>query len=242
MVKRTQSKSDKIIKSSGRKSSYKLKYAKRVKELIMELVPLNNKGELAYGKIAKALGVPARTMREWRNPYSNHFKPDFAKSVKDAETELFEGLDSDKVKRGVIERAIGYKRIKKIKELVTKGPRRPPLSVMTVDDLLKYAEKELGLKLEGKLSKSTIILAIEEEINNQTTEVMKLVRQEEEQMPADVAAAKLVLPNIGPEDKRWRDKQVTELEVNEETATLLGIIDGISKGRLPNEEVARKTR
>jgi len=206
-VKKKRSKSDKIVKSAGRKSSYKLEHAKRVRDLIMELVPLNGKGELAYGKIAKALGVPARTMREWRNPDSKHFKPDFAKSVKDAESELFEGLDSGEVKRGVIERAKGYKRIKKIKELVTKGPRRPPLSVMTKDDLLEYAKKELNLKLEGKLSKGVIILAIEEEINNQTNDVMKLVRQEEEQMPADVAAARLVLSNIGPKDKRWLEKQ-----------------------------------
>ncbi len=236
MVKRRRSNSDKIIKSGGRKSSYKPEYAKRVKELIMELVPLNSKGELACGKIAKALGVPARTMQEWRNPYSKHFKPDFAAAINESELRMRANIDLGLINANVVLRAQGYKERIKTFEPVVEGPELPAFSRYTKDDLINYAKSFLGLDLKTTMKKGAIEIAIRERVEEMTTEKMKVVRIVEKTIPSDIAAAKYCNQNLGDPDKRWKDKKVTELDVNEETATLLGLIDGSTKGKLPNRE------
>lgn len=50
--------------------------------------------------------------------------------------------------------------------------------------------------------------------------------------PPDTAAAFIWLKNRAG----WRDKQETELSLSKETASLLGLIDGSSKGKLPTSQ------
>ncbi len=50
--------------------------------------------------------------------------------------------------------------------------------------------------------------------------------------PPDTAAAFIWLKNRAG----WRDKQETELKLSKETASLLGLIDGETKGKLPTTQ------
>lgn len=50
--------------------------------------------------------------------------------------------------------------------------------------------------------------------------------------PPDTAAAFIWLKNRAG----WTDKQTTEFNLSKETATLLGLIDGSSKGKLPEKK------
>lgn len=50
--------------------------------------------------------------------------------------------------------------------------------------------------------------------------------------PPDTAAAFIWLKNRAG----WRDKSETEIKVAKETATLLGLIDGSTKGKLPTKQ------
>lgn len=54
--------------------------------------------------------------------------------------------------------------------------------------------------------------------------------------PPDTAAAFIWLKNR----RGWKDKSVTELKVEKETATLLGLIDGSSKGKLPTKQEVKE--
>lgn len=207
-------------------SLYSPKLVERVKVIIVKAQLIKANGQLHYGKIATVLGIPSRTFSAWRNPASKYYKPDFAAALARAHKELTEGLDSDKIKRAMIKRAQPYTRIKKTKELQTQGPKMPAFSTMDKKAMLLYAKK-LKLKIDKKMTKGVLKIKIQEEIEKQTKEVLVVVKQEEEKMHGDVAAAKFVLPNIGPKKERWVDKQ----EVDIESQSLVDIIAKVGIGK-----------
>ena len=59
----------------------------------------------------------------------------------------------------------------------------------------------------------------------QTKKVMVTTRQEEERVLGDIAAAKLVLSNMGPKDKRWLQKQEVGIEAKS-IADIAAIMQG----------------
>lgn len=186
---------------------------------------LNSRGQLEYGKLAKALGIPDRTFRLWRNPDSKHFKADLVKELNNAHDELLEGIQSGKIKQTLIKRAMPYIQIKRFKEPRIVGPKMPEMRDMDNKALILCA-KNLGLKVDKTMTKGILKTKIAEEVKRQTKEVMVTVRQEEERILGDVAAARIVLANIGPKDKRWIEKQ----EVSTEGMTLADIA-AIMSGR-----------
>ena len=84
---------------------------------------------------------------------------------------------------------------------------------MDKEGLLEVAEM-VKLKFRGKkkLTKGVIKARIVAEVARQTKEKMVLIRKETVNMGSDTNASKFVLPNIGPKDGRWRDKQELEIE------------------------------
>ncbi len=190
---------------------YKPGLAERAKHIIIEAQLLKSNGDLHYSKLAKILEIPSRTFSRWRNPDSEYYQPEFAKALVDAHEELLEKLQSGKIKQAMIKRALPYTRIKKTKERMVKGPKMPAMSGMDKKGLVLAALK-LGLQVGKTMTCGILRVKIAEEIVNQTKEVMVVTRQEEEHMHGDVAAAKLVLPNIGPKDRRWVPKQEIEVE------------------------------
>lgn len=135
-------------KHSGTK--YKSEFAERVKFLICEAGLLNQRGQIAWERIGKVLGISPRMMKRWRNPLDAYYHKEFAEAVSQAQ----EAIDADQIKHSMIERAKGYTRTK---------------TVTTSGDVCTK-------------------------------------RKEVEKIAGDPQAAKLVLPNIGPEDKRWMEK------------------------------------
>lgn len=214
----------KVSKKKGQnlnsgESLYSPELAARAKVVILTAQTLKSDGTLNYTQIGKLLDVPVRTFGEWRNVNSKYFKPELVQALTEALEELVEGLDSNKIKQSMIKRAQPYKRVKKFKELVLKGPKMPAMSSMNKAALLKCAKK-LGLKVDKKDTNGELKLKITDEVQKQTKSSMVTVKQEEEQMHGDVSAAKLVLPNIGPKDKRWTGQQ----NINIESESLADII------------------
>lgn len=181
----------------------------RVKFLIVEASLLNSHGQIAWVKIAKSLGVSISTLRRWRDPLSEYYHKSFAKAV----TEAQEAIDAGSIKRSMIIRAQGFTQRKITKEPKLTGLIRPPLSSMNKPELVKFAKKKLKLRIKEKMTKSQLILAIDETLEKATKEVMAVTKKETTTMAGDVQAAKLVLGNIGPEDERWKEKAELELTV-----------------------------
>lgn len=205
---------------------YDPSFAERVAVLIGR-ISLTRTGGLAYGVIAKALGVSHVTMKKWRTPEDALFKPDFVYAIEKAEKELrkkiaeqLESIELGKINAGVVKRAQGYKKKKVIKEPVVTGPKSPPYSRFTKDDLITYAKNALGFKLNKKLNKGAIENAMRKRIDEMTTEELKIVRVEEEFVPSDIAAAKYANQNMGKTEEQWTDTQ----EVNVEAQSIVDII------------------
>lgn len=192
-------------------SLYTDELAEQAKEIIISLQLIKPDGSLHYTNIAKVLKVPSRTFSSWRNAGSQYYKPKFVKALGAARDELMEGLQSGKIKQAMIKRALPYTRIKKTKERMVVGPKMPAMGGMDKRGL-QLAAVKLGLQVDDKMTRGVLKVKIAEEIVRQTNEEMVTTRQEEERMHGDVAAAKLVLPHIGPKEKRWVPKLEMEVE------------------------------
>lgn len=144
-------------KKTIKQPKYKPEFAERVKFLICEAGLLNQRGQIAWERIGKVLGISPRMMKRWRNSLDTYYHKEFAEAVSQAQ----EAIDADAIKRSMIAKAKGYTRKLVVQKLV---PENDP---------------------KGKL---------------------KIVSKEVIEIAGDVQAAKLVLPNIGPEDKRWMEK------------------------------------
>ena len=171
--------------------------------------------------MAKAFGVTRQTICNWRNDHA-----EFAAAIKDGR----EALDTGDIQRSMIQRAKGYTQVKVTKELQTVGPKMPALSTPKAE-LLRLATK-YKLKTTGNMKKGEVYSLIAEYVEKHTREKLIIVKREETPMLGDVAAAKYVLPNIGPADKpKWKDK----VEIGGQVAVtgmeeILKAIDGQSKG------------
>jgi len=206
-------------------SLYNAKLPARAKEIILEIQPIKTDGSLHYAKIARILDIPSRTFSAWRDATSKeYYKPELVEALAEAHEELTESIESGKIKRAMIIRAQPYTRVKKFKELQKRGPKIPAISKMKKVKLLQCLKK-LGEKVRGKLTNPILRLKIIEAVEKQTKEMLVTVKQEEERMHGDVTAAKLVLANIGPKNKRWKDKQVVDVEAG-------SLVDIIAKTKI----------
>ncbi|KKM01853.1 hypothetical protein LCGC14_1790320, partial [marine sediment metagenome] len=174
--------------------------------------PLNRTGKPAFSKIAKALGVTARTMLKWRTVGGEFYKAAFVKAINSAVKNLHENIDLNKTKRAAIIRAQGGFKAKKIIEKpFIEGPAMPALGTMDKKALELFAKK-LGLKRDDKDTKGVLKIKIHDAVLAQQKEVMKVVSKETTTLPPDVGAIKLVVANIGAEQDRWIEKQELNVE------------------------------
>ena len=209
-------------------SLYTPKLAEKAKMIILECQLIKSDGKLHYTKLATLLEIPSATFSRWRKENSKYYKPRFVKALASAHEELLEGLQSGRIKQAMIKRALPYMRVKRTKERMVKGPKMPAMSAMDKKALLLSAIK-LGLKVDKTMTCGVLKIKIAEEIVKQTKEVLVTTKQEEERMHGDVAAARLVLPNIGPKEKRWSDKQELEV-VGKSLADIAAIMTGKKVG------------
>lgn len=214
-------------------SLYEPTLAGQAKTIILELQPIKANGELHYAKIAKVLNIPFGTFNMWRAPKSKYYKPEFAKALVEAHEELTESIELGKTKKAMIARSQPHTLIKRIKELRIKGPKVPPLSGMDKKALIIVAKK-LGVKIAKKMTNGLLKIKITEAVEEQTEEKLVLTRQEEQRSLGNTADGKHVTANLGPKEKRWVDKQELAHSISEELSNLLGLIDGSSKGKLPD--------
>ena len=143
------------------KTIYCTKFEQQIRDIIIELVPLNQRKELAWTKIAKILGVSSKTLQRWRTPGSDYYVEDFAKAISHSEKLMRENIDLGKINAGVIKRAQGYKKVKVIKEPFMDGPELPSFSRYTKKALVNWAKRTLKLKLDPKITKGDMEEAIQ---------------------------------------------------------------------------------
>jgi transposase-like protein len=109
-----------MAKKKTKPESYNKSYAQKVIILVKELGCVNQRGQIAWEKIAKILDVSVQTIKRWRDPLSEYYKKDFAEAVKKAT----ESVELDKIKRSMVQKAKGYTRIKVTKELKGRGKKK----------------------------------------------------------------------------------------------------------------------
>ncbi len=214
-------------KLSKGESMYSPEIIDRVREIIFLFKPLKNDGSLHLGKVAKAIGISERTLGYWRDPESKYYKPLFAPALIAAHEELTESIDLGKTKRAMIARSQPYIKTKKTKERIEVAPKMPAMSKMLKKDLIAAAKK-LGIKIKGSKTVAQLKQLITEEVQNQTKSVMVLVKEEITTEMGDVGAGKLVTSNIGPKEKRWKDKSEVEV-VGQSLADIAAIMMGKKK-------------
>lgn len=223
--KRKKPKGQKLDKGE---SLYTPELADKARQLIIEAQLIKSNGELHYSKLARLLEVPGRTFNRWRNAGSQYYKPELVKALAAAHEELVEGIDLGEIKRSMIQRAKSYTNTKTIKERMVRGPKMPAMSGMDKKGLL-LAGLKLGAKVDKSMTRGVLRVTIAEEVVRQTKEVLVTTKQEITKMHGDVAAGRLVTPNIGPKDKRWIPQAKLEVE-GKSLADIAAIMQGKKVG------------
>lgn len=209
---------------------YHASYPAKVRMLIVEMGVVNERGDVKWGTIAKLLGVTNKTILQWRKKSGKYYHEEFAKAC-------FEGigaLDSNDIKRGLINISKPHKVVKRVRVLKQTGVKPPPKS-WRKSDVLAFARIRLGIEIDPELSLPEIRLQIEAECESRAGEKLVVVR-EEETKELNVAAAKMTAANVGPEDERWMPKEGRVHGVTGGMARLLEEI-GQQKTVLPAEEL-----
>lgn len=219
-------------KRPGRKldkgeTTYTPEMAVRVREIILEIKPLKDNGSLNLGQVARVMGIPQRTFSYWTDPNSEYFKYEFFKALTAAHEELCELIDLNKTQKAMISRSQPYTRKRITKELRKRGPDMPALSKMKKPAMQRFA-KRIGVVFTKKMTVPALTELIKDKIESNTVEELVIVKEETERMHGDVAAARLVVSNIGPKDKRWTDKSEVNLQVNS-LADIAAIMSGKQK-------------
>jgi hypothetical protein len=209
MVARTRKNSQ-----SKPKADIKTKYTPEAPELLIMLVVecgmVNSRGEIAWGKVARAMGVSEMTLHNWRNPQ----KPEtYHKEFHQAAKMARESVDAAQIKRGIIDLAKPHYEYDRTQELRKVGPTAPPKHWYK-DDLIEWADTYLDLEIDPTMTKPQVIAAIARECFELTEEKLVTVKERRKKV-VDVGAAKLALPNIGPLEERWIEK--TEHQMTDKT-------------------------
>lgn len=212
---------------------YNASYAKRVKILVIELGAVNLRGEVAWTKIAKALGIGVETIRNWRKESGPYYHKEFA----DACEEAIEAADLGKIKRDTITAAGRHVKHRRTRELRSIGPK-PPKSTYTKALLVRYAAEVLKppLKLNIKSRKVELMYEIERAIEEQTKGEMQVVKIESQEIFGEPAARTIALTNLGPPEKQWMGKEGRVHDVSDPLTRLFKEI-GEQPTRLPGEEM-----
>jgi hypothetical protein len=182
---------------TGRPAKYQPMYAELVKVYIIELGAVNRRGEIAWGRIAKVMGLNVETLRRWRSKSSPYYKQDFAIAV----TQAVEEIDTGRIKAGQIVQAQKHILHRIYRELRIKGPKMPP-SNYTKAFLVRYANDILKLKLNMKMTIPEIRYKLDRRVEELAKEEMVIVRKESIEVDPSPAAVKNVLTNTGDPKKR----------------------------------------
>jgi len=195
-------------KRTKKLSEYPLpsKYEDRFPDLLITLVVdcglVNKTQNMPWKRLAVVFGVSEMTLHNWRNPAKpDTYHEDFHKAVKAAQA----AVDTNNIKRGLIAMATPHYVYDRTQELRKVGPKPPPKDWYKAG-LIDWADKHLDLEIDPAMTKPEVYTAIRLECAEQTEEKMVTVKERRTKV-LDVAAAKMVLPNHGPEDERWTDKQ-----------------------------------
>lgn len=182
-------------------SKYKKSFPRLVKFLIIEGGAINRLGDPNWGLIANLLEVTNKTILEWRKCSGKHYKEEFAKACQEG----IDAADAGQVKRGLLNVAKPHIVSEKTLERRVVGPKPPPIA-WNKDDLIAWADKHLDLEIDVRMTKPEVIAVIGNECIEQSR-VKLVVVGEKRKRTVDVAAAKIVLPNIGPKEERWLSKE-----------------------------------
>ena len=214
----------------GQMEKYHSSYPERVKMMIVDLGAVNSRGEIAWSRIAKLLGVSVETLRRWRKRSGPYYKQDFAIAVMQA----VEEFDTDRIKAGQIIQSQKHILHRVFRELRVRGPQMPP-NWFTKPYLIQYADEVFDLELDPKMTIKEMRCECELRIEELTKEELVIVRKVSIEVDPNPAAVKLVLMNLGKKEERWTFKERHEIDTSDPLSKLLAEI-GEQPVRLPSEE------
>ncbi len=215
---------------AGRPAKYQPRYVELVKMYIIELGAINSRGEIAWGRIAKMMGLNVETLRRWRTKSSPYYKQDFAVAVMQA----VEEFDTDRIKAGQIIQSQKHILHRVFRELRVRGPQMPS-SDYNKALLIRYADIVLKLSLNMKMTIPEMRYRLERRVEELTKEELVIVRKVSIEVDPHPAAVKLVLMNLGKKENRWTFKERHEIDTSDPLSKLLAEI-GEQPVRLPSEE------
>ena len=216
----------------GQMEKYHSSYTERVKMMIVDLGAVNSRGEIAWSRIAKLLGVSVETLRRWRKRSGPYYKQDFAIAV----TQAVEEFDTDRIKAGQIIQSQKHILHRVFRELRVRGPQMPS-SDYNKALLIRYADVVLKLSLNMKMTIPEMRYRLERRVEELTKEELVIVRKVSIEVDPHLAAVKLVLMNLGKKEERWTFTERHEVERDDALTRMLAEI-GEQPVRLPREELS----
>jgi len=219
---------------TGRPAKYQPRYVELVKMYIIELGAINSRGEIAWGRIAKAMGLNVETLRRWRTKSNPYYKQDFAIAV----TQAVEEIDTGRIKAGQIVQAQKHILHRVTREPRIKGPKMPSSSY-TKALLIRYANDAFKIQLDMKMTIPEIRYKLERRIEELTEEKMVIVKKESIEVDPNPAAVKLVLTNLGKKKERWNFKEQHEIDTSDPLTQLLKDI-AEQPMTLPSDEIVKE--
>jgi len=216
----------------GQMEKYHSSYTERVKMMIVDLGAVNSRGEIAWSRIAKLLGVSVETLRRWRKRSGPYYKQDFAIAV----TQAVEEFDTDRIKAGQIIQSQKHILHRVFRELRVRGPQMPS-SDYNKALLIRYADVVLKLSLNMKMTIPEMRYRLERRVEELTKEELVIVRKVSIEVDPHPAAVKLVLMNLGKKEERWTFTERHEVERDDALTRMLAEI-GEQPVRLPREELS----
>ena len=209
---------------AGRKTEYKLAYVKIALKFCED-------GHFSDRALAKRFDVDPKTIANWKQTH-----PKFAEAIKEG----IWAFDNGQIEMSLRQQAQPHDEVTIREELTKVGPELLPLSKMTKAELIRHAKERLGLKLKAKLTRARIELAMLEERDRQTTNELVITKRDTKKNVVNTAAGEKILKVEKPE--KYGDKTDVNLGVTPELSKLMEVIDGSTKGKLPDKKEERNAR
>ena len=220
----------------------KAKRSSKCTPKVIERICILIERKAKWKEIAKVIEIAERTLEYWRDPDSEHYKPELVEAIEATQEKMSCGLTkADQHRQSQFHYLKKVTRERQLIDVRTEHsrvklppPAMPPASFSTAS-IISYADEVLDLILDPKYTKDEMRVECRKRINELTTEIFAKIKEEISESEPNQQAVKNVLNNCGPEEERWNFKDEHEHDVTDKLGKLLTEI-GATRSVLPKQE------
>ena len=220
----------------------KAKRSSKCTPKVIERICILIERKAKWKEIAKIIEIAERTLEYWRDPDSEHYKPELVAAIAATNEKMSCGLTkADQHRQSQFHYLKKVTRERQLIDVRTEHsrvklppPAMPPASFSTAS-IISYADEVLDLIIDPKYTKDEMRVECRKRINELTTEIFAKIKEEISESEPNQQAVKNVLTNCGPENERWRFEEQHKIEPGNVLTKLLTEIGQI-KNPLPSEE------